>query len=426
MIVMQDNQWPVGGWRHEVENHAAILSRGMPYYRQWRQAMDEVHWDLPEELDPREWFDVHNQGSQGSCFPAGTKVTMADGSLKSIEAVALGDAVVTHRSESQRVLANMSRLYTGGMYRVTVEDGTQLEMTEDHVVLSYGPGWRNWERAGRLKKDQFLVRWSNKDLSDELSVVDEGRLLGITDITVDAVQDLPVYDITVEADHSFVAQGLVVHNCQGQSLADTTEYAHYIATGEEVQLSRGFAYLRSQELDGNLIGRDQGSTLEGGTRAAAKGLPLEDRFPYTEGYTTLLNRYRSQKTEILSDPSQLYKLEGAVPLTTEPDCRDFLRSWSGIIHIGIMWGLPNQWEITRFQSGGGGHAVSLAGLLKVAKWTPYGYGYLLKNSWGPSWGRNGWALVHPQAVEQMLSARWSVFIGRSKAVSPKPQVAVDI
>lgn len=209
-------------------------------------------------------------------------------------------------------------------------------------------------------------------------------------------------------------------SCQGQALADSVEYAVYLDTGTEIQISRSFAYLGTQEFDG-LLGRDSGSTLAGGTKAAARGLPLESVVPYTDNYREALSRYRSQKDSILSNPESLYKLDGAIPLRSEEDCYNFLRSRSGIIQIGIAWTVPNAWEIKSYRGGGGGgHSVNLAGILKVASWG--GRGYLLKNSWGEGWGRNGWALVHPNAISSMLKTRFTVFVGRSKSIIPKPKI----
>ena len=264
------------GYRQDLENHAEIIQRGMPAYAQWKKSFDEYDWEPPKELDPREWFDVHNQGSVGSC--------------------------------------------------------------------------------------------------------------------------------------------------QGQSLADGAEFSHIIAYGKEIQISRGFAYLSTQEFD-NLLGRDSGSTLSGGSKAAKRGLPYEEKFPYVANYNQLLRSYRQQKSSLLSDDANLFKLKSAIPIQGSEDAYRFLSSWSGAIHIGITWTLRNQWEHTSYSTrgGGGGHAVLIPGYLHVSSW-PMGIGFLLKNSWSQNWGRNGWALIHPRAFDSMMRAQWGVGIGRSDMSAPRPRV----
>jgi hypothetical protein len=210
-----------------------------------------------------------------------------------------------------------------------------------------------------------------------------------------------------------------IGSCQGNSLANAGEQCAVISDGKEIQLSRAFAYLASQEYDG--INGDSGSTLSGGTKAAQRGLPLESRFPYDSSYSAMSSRYRREKSDILAGP--LYRLHGALPLESYEDCLAFLSSWSGVIQIGIMWTLPNAWEITSYRGGGGGgHAVNFAGYLPVQKWGDQP-GLLLHNSWGEGWGRDGWAIVKPSAVTQMLRAQWSVFVGRSDMKVPIPRTA---
>lgn len=259
------------GYAWTLEKHAEIISYGLPTYHAFRESFKEYPWEPPRELDPRPWFDIHNQGNQGSC--------------------------------------------------------------------------------------------------------------------------------------------------QGQSLADGGEWLHVIAEGTEIQLSRGFAYLASQEFDG--IRGDSGSTLSGGTKAAARGLPLESAFEYTDDYGALNSRYRSQRDTLLA--GDVYKFPGAAPLGSAEDCYRWLSGWLGTIQIGIAWGLPDQWEITSYSPGRGGHAVLIAGYVHMPGWGDIEKGFLLKNSWSTRWGRNGWALVHPRAIDQMCSYRSNVFVARSDMQAPRPR-----
>ena len=67
-------------------------------------------------------------------------------------------------------------------------------------------------------------------------------------------------------------------SCEGQSRSSAGEYLTMLSDGEEIQLSRYFAYLAAQR-DGRGMRGDNGAYLEAGTRASARGIPLESRFP---------------------------------------------------------------------------------------------------------------------------------------------------
>lgn len=214
-----------------------------------------------------------------------------------------------------------------------------------------------------------------------------------------------------------------IGSCAAQALTDTAEYCHVIQHGEPIQLSRGFAYLETQKHDG-LLGRDAGSTLDGGTKVLKEGLPLESEFPYVDDYRALYNKYRSVSGRI----GRAYQLKGEIPMPTSEDAYRFLSSWQGIIQIGIMWTIPDAgYEITSYQysSRAGGHSVGIVGYVKMPSW-PLGIGLKLKNSWSKRWGRNGYKLLHPKAYDQMFRHQWNVAVGRSDMPRPTPRVdAID-
>lgn len=208
------------------------------------------------------------------------------------------------------------------------------------------------------------------------------------------------------------------NSCVGNALADCGEYVNLMAEGKEVQLSRYFAYLASQEA-GNMLGSDSGAYLQASTKAAARGLPLESRFPFNTDYKSQLRKYRAERDAILSEG--VYKFPSAITIRNSEELYRFLSGWTGAVHIGIGWSLANTWEHKTYRRGGGGHSVLIAGYLKVSSW-PMGIGFLLKNSWNTSWGRNGWGLVHPNAIDQMFASSGNVAIGRSDMVYPTPRV----
>lgn len=214
-------------------------------------------------------------------------------------------------------------------------------------------------------------------------------------------------------------------SCQGNALASCTEYAYLLKYGPQIELSRMWAYLVSQEEDG--ISGDSGSTLEGGGAAASsRGLCLESSFPYPNSYSAGRSFYNANKAKLAPEALN-YKLMGEVPLATWDDCVLFLKSRTGSIQTGLMWSTSCdvEWEQKSYSPGNGGHSTVLCGYLKVDGW-PDGIGLLHKNSWGTDWGRGGWTLIHKNAIEAMLKARNNLFIGRTESESPIPTPKPDL
>lgn len=210
-----------------------------------------------------------------------------------------------------------------------------------------------------------------------------------------------------------------IGSCQGNSLADAVEFAHLVGTGEEVQLSRSFAYLSSQEKDG-LLGSDNGSTLNGGTWAAQRGIPDESIFAYRSSYREQLAAYREDRDKVLAGP--LYQCKSSVGVYSADEALAFIGSFSGAVQIGLDWNvsLSDGWEIKTYKPARrGGHAVLICGYLQVKSWKE-GYGLLLKNSWSRAWGRDGWAIIKPSAFDQMVAAKYTTAIGRSDCTAPRP------
>ena len=72
----------------------------------------------------------------GDCSPAGTKVTMADGSVKNIEDVQIGDYVLSHKNISRKVTALIQKNYTGKLVTIKAKGFDQtLTSTYNHDII---------------------------------------------------------------------------------------------------------------------------------------------------------------------------------------------------------------------------------------------------------------------------------------------------
>ncbi len=138
-----------------------------------------------------------------SCFVAGTMVLTEKGA-RPIETIRDGDVVVT-REGMRRVTDSGLQGESEATWEVSFTDGTRLEGTPDHHVLTaHDQG--AWRPLERLRPGDIILAYEGT--RRVATVLPKGR-------------KMPVYGITVEGDApEFFANGIVAHNCYGK-LAQT-------------------------------------------------------------------------------------------------------------------------------------------------------------------------------------------------------------
>lgn len=192
-------------------------------------------------------------------------------------------------------------------------------------------------------------------------------------------------------------------SCQGNDLSSCVERTEFVKNGGKVQLSRIYAYLRTQQLDG-LLGSDRGSTISGGGKVALEGLPLESLTGYPKSYPG-----SAERTRILGVTPRDYK---ATSLWKVPEDPEEARNWiggGGAISIGILWpGIPSDRIIKKYSGGSGGHAVAVLG---------YDATYLVAvNSWG-----DGPFKITNDAWRGMWRHQWTAMVGIAGDAEPTPK-----
>jgi superfamily I DNA/RNA helicase len=171
-------------------------------------------------------------GDDAQCLIEGTLVTMADGSLRPIEDVRVGDAVRSGWGggvfgPSRVVRVHRSWRREGVM--ITTASGRCLISTPDHthfagvLVDDSGIG-REISQAPGGPAAALAVRTARLGVGPPLPFISAGAVRpgmamfdsdGRYDVveSVEPVElDRPVYDIDVEPSHNFIASGIVTHN----------------------------------------------------------------------------------------------------------------------------------------------------------------------------------------------------------------------
>lgn len=143
------------------------------------------------------------------CFVKGTPV-LTDKGYKPIESVKAGDKVFSFNHGSKKVeLKTVQRSFGQPIYNrklviLKTETGRKIVCTDNHKIFV--------PKLGYVRADSLQV--NNLVLSTESGgegVLQEEKIVSIE---YEDVEDIEVFDLTVEYNHNFFANGVLVHNCQ--------------------------------------------------------------------------------------------------------------------------------------------------------------------------------------------------------------------
>ena len=150
-------------------------------------------------------FDEDNMkisDSTCNCFVPGMLVTMADGTMKPIEEVGVGDVVITHLGNAKPVLKEFKREYVGEVIVVGF-GGKNIYCTPEHPFYIVEDKELKWVKASDLKVGTLLTHPTN----------DGYEYFAISELKTSDYEGF-VYNIEVANDNSYVVNNVNVHNCQ--------------------------------------------------------------------------------------------------------------------------------------------------------------------------------------------------------------------
>ena len=158
-----------------------------------------------------------------TCFSAGTRITLSDYSEKFIEDVEVGDEVLGWDGE-KLVPAKVLRLdndHTVSAHASACEklgdepslytiNDTGIEFTPEHPFLTQ-EGWKSL--VPDPNQEPYKTEQEPKELKVGDSILRNGVWEEITEIrVVRSNPDEPVYNLVIDGVHSYVADGIIVHN----------------------------------------------------------------------------------------------------------------------------------------------------------------------------------------------------------------------
>lgn len=140
------------------------------------------------------------------CFGAGTKIRMADGTDKEIEAIRPGERVLTEGG-GEAVVKSLEEQAACRRETVLFEDGRSIYLTEGHGVYTSKGVWP----AHRLQQGQ--------------QVMTEQGHTSVQEIVLESDGNYPMYALFLENhDQAFFANGILVHDSENEGLFDDYDW----------------------------------------------------------------------------------------------------------------------------------------------------------------------------------------------------------
>lgn len=161
--------------------------------------------------------DVVSLVFQDECFPAGTLITMADGAEKPIEEVTIGDEVQAfddklstfHKRKVEHLYVNPA---PEKLVRIETYSGTVLHCTANHPIWVSRHKQRKWCSAATGWLDAVKLIGGQIAAMNQQVMID-GRFRRVKSARYVSHKHDKVYNFAVEELHTYIANGVVVHNC---------------------------------------------------------------------------------------------------------------------------------------------------------------------------------------------------------------------
>ena len=148
----------------------------------------------------------------GKCLALGTMVLLSNGGYKPIEAIVPGDQVLSLGTDLKIRPNRVSASFSTGIqptYRITTSSGKSVVLTSEHPL--YSPG--GWLPAGKFHVGDFIgVPRQVGSLGQIGADIAHSDIYWDTVSSIEPLGDGPVWDITVEDGHNFIAEGIFCHN----------------------------------------------------------------------------------------------------------------------------------------------------------------------------------------------------------------------
>ncbi len=145
-------------------------------------------------------------GYYAHCFIADTQVTMADGSKKNIQDVQIGDVLKGETTNNTVLGYHQPTLDDGKLYGF---NGDEAFVTAEHPFMTT-EGWKSINPE-KTKIEHIGLLVTQLEVGDEL-VTEQGTITVTSIESKDAPTTTKLYNFILDGDHTYYADGYLVHN----------------------------------------------------------------------------------------------------------------------------------------------------------------------------------------------------------------------
>ena len=260
------------GVPHKIVGTAEILSSAIKAYNSGHG--ETMNYGDISKISSLNYADLWTYSFP--CFTGDTLILTSNG-LKRIDEVQVGMQVYSHRGELRDVL----NVFDNGKHLIAdmyIDGIDVIHTTSNHKFLVLQRGLLEWVSCDEIEIGSFLCvlrkgtdAYGIKDTNSKgLPTFNSTAVKNFKDLFVfkrvnkidftDRVEQ--VYDIEVDVDHSFIANGVVAHNCQdlssggkGKGIAAVDENGEPVATRSGLlwQVERLLAESRGYEIKEGLL-----------------------------------------------------------------------------------------------------------------------------------------------------------------------------
>lgn len=276
-----------------------------------RDVGDSVYIDIliANELKHAPLIRAIKSGQLGTlsmgCFVPGSQVTMADGRRLPIEEVAVGDFVITHKGRPREVTNKQIHI---GHFNVKCLGiaSSKIIATNNHPFFVVRDSCLEETRVDKLLENDLLY-FPETDQITSISFIQDLQYEG------------PVHNMEVEEDHSYIVEGVAVHNC---STTTTTCSKCGNVANDETQLCNCVKYFKGSEFVNELNHKTKVAELCGSYRDSNSVKFIEASWVANPAFKGAVLRNILSADELKEVENKMHMAFNLPPTTSIPNAMD--------------------------------------------------------------------------------------------------------